>query len=199
MTEKSKPKQDVLQSKQEVLQRMIGMLNPMSDQDRLSIINSILAFYNLSHPAIAGEASTSADVATKSGRDPIFSGHEELHPKSFLSAKSPQTDVERVACLAYYLANYRDKKYFTTADISALNVEAAQRKLSNPSLAMKNAIACDYLVDAKQKKSKQLSVFGEDYVDALPDREAVKAVRARHFPKRKKRKKAVARNRMKEK
>lgn len=49
----------------------------------------------------------------------------QLTPKQFVSQKKPGNNYERVACLAYYLANYRDMPHFKTSDITKLNTESA--------------------------------------------------------------------------
>jgi len=61
--------------------------------------------------------------------------------------KQPRTDVERVACLAYYLTHYRNTPYFKTLDLGKLNTEAAQPKFSNAAYASNNALKMGYLVD----------------------------------------------------
>ena len=88
--------------------------------------------------------------------------------------KAPQSNLERAACLAYYLTHYRDTPYFKTLDISALNTEAAQPKFSNASVAVEDAMKAGLLVQAT-KGNKQLSAAGELYVQSLPDRAAAKA------------------------
>jgi len=103
-----------------------------------------------------------------------FSDRASLAPKEFMLNKEPQTDVERVACLAFYLTHYRDSAHFKTVDLSELNTEAAQPKFSNPSQAVINADKGGYLVSAPGGQ-KQLSSLGEQYVLALPDREAARA------------------------
>ena len=35
-----------------------------------------------------------------------------MSPKDFLMEKAPNTDVERIACLAYYLTHYRSTPHF---------------------------------------------------------------------------------------
>jgi hypothetical protein len=108
-------------------------------------------------------------------------------PKRFLQEKSPQTDVERIAVLAYYLANYRGMEHFKTADLTALNTEAAQRRLSNAADAASNATKnSGFLADAG-KGMRQLTAKGEEAVEALPDREALKAVIARYGNSRRRR------------
>jgi c-di-GMP-binding flagellar brake protein YcgR len=95
--------------------------------------------------------------------------------------------VERVACLAYYLAHFRDTPHFQTIDISKLNTEAAQLKFANAANSVSNAVESGLLVPAGKGK-KQISAVGERFVDALPDREDAKAVLSR-MRKRRSRKK----------
>jgi hypothetical protein len=97
-----------------------------------------------------------------------------MSPKEFLRDKSPVTDLERIACLAYYLTHYKSVPHFKTVDLSALNTEAAQPKFSNATLAANNALTAGLLVQAGGG-SKQLSSIGETFVQLLPDRDAAKA------------------------
>ena len=98
-----------------------------------------------------------------------------MSPKDFLVEKAPKTDVERIACLAYYLTHYRATPHFKTLDISVLNTEAAQPKFSNTAYSTNNAVKMKYVVPAT-KGYRQLSALGERFVQALPDREAGKEV-----------------------
>jgi hypothetical protein len=76
--------------------------------------------------------------------------------------KQPRTDVERVACLAYYLTHYRDMPHFKTLDLAKLNTEAAQPKFSNAHYASQNALNMGYLAPA-DKGQRQLSAAGEQF------------------------------------
>jgi lysine/ornithine N-monooxygenase len=98
-----------------------------------------------------------------------------MTPKAFLFAKAPQTNVERIACLAYYLTHNRNTPFFKTLDISKLNTEAAQPKFANSTYSLNDAVRANLLVQAS-KGQKQISVIGERYVQALPDRAAARAV-----------------------
>ncbi len=112
-----------------------------------------------------------------------FSEDRSLSPKEFMLGKKPLTDVERIACLAYYLTNYRSTPHFKTLDLSKLNTEAAQIKFSNAAQAVDNASKAGILVQAT-KGAKQISALGELYVQALPDRAAAKAAIIEGRPKR---------------
>lgn len=132
-------------------------------------------------------AATILNIADSGDGGPIPSPIQRIRPaptsfsqptsstsKSFLLEKEPRTDIERVACLGFYLTHFRETPEFDTADISALNVEAAQPKFSNASWAVGNALKQGFLAQASRGK-KQLSAIGEQFVHALPDREAAKA------------------------
>lgn len=106
-----------------------------------------------------------------------------MSPKEFMLEKAPRTDVERVACLAYYLTHYRDQPHFKTLDLSKLNTEAAQPKFSNAANASNNAVKMGYLVPST-KGQRQLGAAGERFVQALPDRTAAKEAMTSMRPKR---------------
>lgn len=106
---------------------------------------------------------------------PGFVVRDEISAKEFILEKEPRTDIERVACLAYYLTHYRNISHFGTIEISTLNIEAAQPKFTNAAQAVKNAVKSGLVVPSHKGK-KQLSAMGEQYVQKLPDREAVREV-----------------------
>jgi hypothetical protein len=111
-------------------------------------------------------------------------GGDAPKPKEFLRSKNPQSDVQRVACLAYYLSHHRGQASFKTKDLTALNVEAAGGKIGNASQAVNNATKqSSYLAPAGGGK-KQITALGEDVVAALPNQAAVKTVEANRPKKR---------------
>jgi len=113
-----------------------------------------------------------------------FSGRKDLSPKQFMIEKQPRTDVERMACLAYYLTHFRDTPQFKTNELSKLNTEAAQRKFSNAAVTAKNAVSTRFFVPAPKKGHRQLSADGEQIIAALPNREAIAAIRQRMHPRK---------------
>jgi hypothetical protein len=72
---------------------------------------------------------------------PSFGQEYSPTPKEFMLEKQPSTDVERIACLAYFLTHYRNTPHFKTLDLAKLNTEAAQPKFSNTAYSANNA-AC---------------------------------------------------------
>jgi hypothetical protein len=124
------------------------------------------------------------------GRDSGGAG-DGSSPKNFMTSKRPATDMERIACLAYFLTHYRKVPSYKTKELTELNIEAAQQKMSNPSATARNAVNEGYL-SLLGGGRKQITARGEALVDALPDRDKVKAALAAH-PIRKSRKRRTGR------
>jgi hypothetical protein len=171
---------------QNVVMSIMSMLNGLPPDQRERVLSTVETFFAGStrmHSAVPRQA---FDFHSESMIAP-FSEDRSLSPKAFIMQKQPRTDVERVACLAYYLTHYRDMPHFKTIDLSKLNTEAAQPKFSNAAVAVDNATKTGYLVPAT-KGNKQLSAAGEHFVFALPDRDAARAAMATSRPRRRGRK-----------
>jgi hypothetical protein len=169
---------------QDALSEIIKVLGRLDDETRSRIFKAAGTFYGLGTNGGQFQAPVRPSFEA---REPSFSDRPGLSAKEFLFQKQPKTDVERVACLAYYLTHYRSTPHFKTVDISNLNTEAAQIKFSNTAVAVNNASLTGLLV-AAGKGNKQISALGERFVEALPDRVAAKEVlsgyRARRSRKR---------------
>jgi hypothetical protein len=122
-------------------------------------------------PALAGNAGTPS------------------HARGFMTQKKPGDLQERVACLAYYLANFMNMPAFKTRDITKMNSDAGQPNLSNAAVFVKNSVRAQFLSSAG-KGLRQITPRGEALVNALPNRETVAQALAEHplSGRRKKRK-----------
>lgn len=127
-------------------------------------------------------------VAVHSSDPAIHNGDER--PRDFMRRKAPVSDVQHVACLAYYLTHYRQTPHFKSADLSALNTEAAGHKI-NMSRAMNNATLQNHYLASAGGGRKQITSKGEDVANALPSQEAVKAAEDQPGRRRAVKKKAV--------
>jgi hypothetical protein len=119
---------------------------------------------------------TEGTPSTSRGRE---SG-EKPSAKDFVNGKRPSTNVERIACLGYYLAKYGESPAFKTKDISDLNTEAAGPRLTHAARDVTEAERSSGYLTSAGSGQKQMSARGEALVEALPDREAVKQALADH-------------------
>ncbi len=150
-----------------VLTLVLDKLSPLDTQDRIRVISTILTFFGLNQE----DAQISKNNAQPSNLN--NNSRDNLTPKQFIMEKQPKTDVERIACLAYYLTHFRQTPHFKTVELSKLNTEAAQPRISNPTKSAGNAATYGYLAMA-EKGNRQLSGPGELFVQNLPNREAAK-------------------------
>lgn len=163
-------------SELDAFQAIISALNPLTNEARRRLLDSAATLLRIEQPqrgftspiALGGPSPGAPQRSSAP-----FSADTEMSPKEFLFEKKPQTDVERIACLAYYLTHYRSTPHFKTTDLSLLNTEAAQPKFANTAYSSNNAVKLGYLVSST-KGQRQLSAVGERFVFALPDREAAK-------------------------
>jgi restriction endonuclease Mrr len=154
-----------------ILAEVLSLLNHLDAAARERLLHTASAYFGVSRSRDRGPQMVELGSATS------FSEDRSMSAKDFVMQKQPRTDVERVACLAFYLTHYREVRFFKTLDISKLNTDAAQVKFANAAYAVANAEKAGLLAPA-QRGQKQLSAVGEQFVMALPDREAAKAALA---------------------
>lgn len=164
------------------LQTVISALQPLSPEARSRIVDATRTFLKLS-PSVESSAPARASHSLVPDVRPSFSDDTTMSPKDFLLEKQPRTDVERIACLAYYLTHFRNTPHFKTLDLSKLNTESAQPKFANAANSTSNAVKMHYLVPST-KGQKQLSAAGERFVLALPDRDTAKSAMTSIKPRR---------------
>lgn len=179
----------------EVLNKVIASLQNLQHDVRERLLKTVITFFGIKSIKLSS-GNEVREESFLSGHDNIqsistFSEDRSMSPKAFLLEKQPKTDVERVACLAYYLTHYRETPHFKTIDISKLNTEAAQIKFSNPATAVDNATSLGYLALAT-KAQKQISAVGEIFVQRLPDRTAAKEAMSKTHTRKKSKSSAKA-------
>jgi hypothetical protein len=178
-----------IQAEVAALGTVIDALDPLEENKRLWVLQTAASRFSLTmNPAVSGGGNPpkGADNPLGPSTDKIAGG-TEISPQSFIRAKNPTTDVQRIACLAYYLTKHRNTTRFKTKQLTDLNTEAKSPNFSNAAVAVNNARKEKYLTPAGGGE-KQLTSPGEDLVEALPDQEKVKALHRTRKKRARKRK-----------
>jgi hypothetical protein len=157
---------------------------PVSDEIANSIINLVMT----------GTAAAPSIPLGTPGAARALPGNPALGPgqlagttiKQFIAAKRPENVYQRAACLAYYLAHALEMPRFKTKDITQANTDAAVGKFSNASSFVNDATNKYGYLSAAGGGTKQISAFGEQVVEALPDRDKVKQLHDDHKPRARK-------------
>lgn len=167
---------------------IVQVMASLDSESQSHVLNSVASWLNLDAPP---RLPSSAAPQSYTGSESVQVSHSfsrpdgDASPKEFLFSKNPQTNTERIACLAFYLTHYRSVPHFKTLELSRLNTEAAQPKFTNASYSLRDATTAGLLVSGP-KGTKQLSAMGEQFVMALPDRSAAREVIQKMKPKRRK-------------
>ncbi len=179
ISDKHKVKIQRLQPDIAALGTVVDALDKLDEPQRLWVLQTAAARFSLRMQTEVLHAKPSVEKTGSSSASDIAQTQDngERSPKTFIREKSPQSDVQRITCLAYYLTNFRGTPHFRTKQLTDLNAEAGNPKFSNATVAANNARRDKYLTPAG-KGNKQLTNHGEDLVNALPDQEKVKALRS---------------------
>lgn len=156
-----------------------------------SIANTILNLVMTGTLPAAGVPSVPSGMgaASPAGIGGAAVNPSALNPKQFIAQKKPKTQYERIACIGYYLTHVRNMAQFVTEDITALNTEAAQAPILNPSQIVRDTAQKYRYLTGAGDRNKQITALGEAVVEALPNREAVTAAIAENRPAKKRKKK----------
>lgn len=156
---------------------VIEVLKPLNSEQRRSVLQSV------AH--LIGEAEA-LHPPTKSIS--VATDEEIPNLEEFVFSKRSEKEVERVAVLAYYLDKYEKQQMFKTPDLEELNRKANGLPFGNITKSVNNAALRNHFFSLAGNGYKRINLYGKQVVEALPDRDKVKAVIEGNTPtKRKKR------------
>jgi hypothetical protein len=153
------------------MQKSLGALSGLDQEEQQRVLNWLMNKLNLND---SNTSRITTDRSSTPSGLPSAKPAMAMSPKNFLVEKRPTTDVERVTCLAYFLARHRDMAQFKTKQLTDLNKEAAQPKFSNAAVAVQNATVQNQFLSQAGVGNKQITARGEAFVEALPDRDRAK-------------------------
>lgn len=151
------------------MEATLSALHPLDPEERQRVFDWLAAKLGLEAPAPAGEAEGDGGEGVEGGNLGTI--------KQFLKQKKPYDDVARATTLAYYLTHGKGLATYKTADLTRARVDAALATF-NMSRAVSNAQRSGYLTTAGKRGMYQITSTGEALVEAMPDAEAIKRVKA---------------------
>jgi len=174
----------------DISKQMYDLLDGLDSAERTKVVNSVLQLYGDNVPTAANEAGSSqSGIATPpQGRS--------VTEQQFFTEKSPKNKGEMLAVAARYREQHSGSEVHQQNDFAAFFKEARQNfDRSNFLRDMKNAQhQAGFFNKGMPKGQYQLSYYGQQVVDALPDRDGaakLKRPKLRAAAKRKQSKKAA--------
>jgi hypothetical protein len=160
------------------METTLNALQPLNLEARQRVFDWLAAKLGLRAPDAAGSAD---DFRGADGRV----GDDLGTVKQFLKQKRPDDDVARATALGYYLTLGKSQATLKTSDLTKARVDAALANF-NTSRAVSNAQRAGYLTTAGKRGTYQVTSTGEALVEAMPDVEAIKKVKAQGMRRRRK-------------
>lgn len=182
----------------DALKLVIAAVDSLDVNGKQWVLQSAASLWNvtLQLPAAIGGGSDVARVGAANasrtlGGSDVDAAIANNDPRSFVRLKKPTTDVERVACLGYYLLKTTRQPGFSRKDITKAHVDSGGSAI-NMTRALDNATRQSKYLSNRGPREKQLTTLGEDVAEALPSREGVAAAEeaAKSIRKRKGKRKA---------
>jgi hypothetical protein len=172
---------------------VIKALESLKESDRQWVLQSAASKFNATiqqHAGAGNSGGTTTPAGGGSAPADVQSAITKKDARAFIRIKKPSTDVQRVACLGYYLSQTTGQHGFSSKDVAKAHTDSGGSAI-NMTRALDNATRASKYLSNRGKREKQLTTLGEDVVNALPDQAAVNAVeeagkRGRGGKKRKK-------------
>lgn len=165
----------------EALVIVVDALESLSETDRQWVLQAAASRWAIAIQSSAGQGGGSGgsgnsgnDLAGNLGKSEAQSTIAQNDVRAFIRHKKPATDVERVACLVYFLTKTTNQHGFSSQMISAAHTESGGSAI-NMHRALDNATRGAKFISNRGAREKQITPLGEDVVEALPNRDAVAA------------------------
>lgn len=167
-------KSSIIADEFKAIQTSLEALEPLEEPQRKFAVTMILTRLGITPASLTlnlgGVAGGAGAASAGAG---IQADIKSMTPRDFLKSKRPNTDLQRLTCLAFYLANARNTPAFKTRELTDLNTDAAGPKFSNAATTANNAVNQNGFLSHAGGGKKQITPLGEDVVNALPDQDAV--------------------------
>jgi hypothetical protein len=162
---------------------VVKALEPLAEADRQWVLQSAASRWSVT---VLGPATSPGGISPNAVGGPnlraggaaaadVESAIAKQDARAFIRIKRPTTDVQRVACLGYFLAGTTRNPGFSSKDVTKAHTDSGGSKI-NMTRALDNATRSAKYLSNRGPKEKQLTTLGEDIVVALPDQQAVKEI-----------------------
>jgi hypothetical protein len=170
----------------EALKSVIAAIRDLEPTMRNWVLQSAANMWQITvNPAMGATGATGNPVINSIAGNPspdVATALAAKDVRAFIRLKKPDTDIERVACLGYFIVKTTGAAGFSAKEVKQAHVDSGGSAMNFPR-ALDNATRRSKYLSNRGPREKQLTTLGEDVVEALPNREAV--ANLKHKPARK--------------
>lgn len=156
--------------------KIFEILQPVEQADRSKVIQAVLTLLGETTVSFSAGSPVNPAGGASTATSPAIPVNKNTDEKSYFLLKKPNNKIEEFAVAAHYREEILGHTTSTKDDIKAV-ISAARRNFDNAHFSrdLGNAKRSG-LFNKGNGRDIVLSHYGQSYVDALPDREALKSV-----------------------
>ncbi len=150
--------------------KLYDLLSVLSPDDRHRVVQSALALFG---EKLKNKKDSLGEPEDEDGSNDSSNGSGCKDIKDFFKIKKPEDRGEQLAVAARYMEQNEEKENLTKEDF-AKSFKDAKRNFDGKNFARDISNAknnAKFFISGGKSKTYKLSFYGEEYVDALPDRE----------------------------
>lgn len=157
----------------EISKKVYDLLSGLNDDERIRIVQAALALFGDAEGLVATNGSVQ-NKGFEDGSTATRSNTTSANAKEFFRKKDPRDRGEQLAVAARFLEEHEGLETLTKEDFERAFKDAKRSfDKRNFSRDMSNAKGnAKLFISGGKPRTYKLSFYGEEYVDALPDREA---------------------------
>jgi hypothetical protein len=161
---------------QDIVPKLVTLLGKLDPDDRVRAIQAaLLTLGDSAVPAGLGMGTGTGGNGGGGAGAGAGSVGGPMTPQAYFKAKKPSTKIEELAVAARYREEYANADTSSKAEIQGVVLKARLNfDASNFNRDINNAKRAKLFNFGGGRDAHMLSAYGQDYVDALPNREAVK-------------------------
>lgn len=146
--------------------KILAVLETLEAQDRGRVIQAALTLLD--------DGDTSQFVPRTQTEAPFGFRGNRAREKEYFDAKDPQRKIEELATAARFLEDTENVTSATRSELERV-IKAARRNFDSKNFKrdIENARTANLFTRGTGRDSLVLSAYGQNYVDALPNREAL--------------------------
>jgi len=148
--------------------KLYELLEPLSAEERTRVVQATMILFGDAVPASPGAPAAPAAPDTPAGQPAGSNTHQD-----YLDQKDPKNKGEVLAVAARYREMYQDSHTHTKADLKKV-ITDSRRNFDDSNFArdINNAKRqAGFFNTGTGRDSSKLSYYGQQFVDALPDRD----------------------------
>ena len=162
----------------DALSKVIEQLQPLEDLERGRVIRAVLSFFGFTQDSGKSDGQGNRENLGDSSLDNEPRGRSAAGAKAYFDRKLPHSKIEELAVAARFREETENAESSSQEQLKAVFVTARRTfDAHNFKRDVDNARTKGFFMRGTGRDTVQMSSYGQNFVDALPDRDRAKEIK----------------------